>query len=51
MTTGVPLAPRVSGGELPPWSRADVAALLELHAAAGVLIDTRRTYDAVRRFR
>lgn len=36
-------------GPVPPWDRADVAAVLEIHAAWGELVDARRTYDQLTR--
>lgn len=45
---GVPLVAR-GGTALPSWSRVDVQVMLELHAALGELIRTRRSYDAGRR--
>lgn len=51
VATGVPLAPRGSTRELPPWGRADVAALLELREALDAVINTRRSYDAGQRQR
>ncbi len=51
VAAGVPLAPKSGGKELPPWDRADVTVLLELHRALGALIAARRTYDSERRRR
>lgn len=45
---GVPLVAR-GGTVLPSWSRVDVQVMLELHAALGELLRTRRSYDAGRR--
>lgn len=46
--TGVPLVAR--GGTVPPsWNHVDVLVMLELHAALGELLRTRRSYDAGRR--
>ena len=50
VAVGVPLEPGPQR-ELPPWSRAHVAALLELQEALAALIRTRRTYDSERRRR
>jgi hypothetical protein len=51
VASGVPLAPRGSNRDLPPWERAHVAAGLELQAALDDLIKTRKAYDSMRRQR
>ena len=47
---GVPIDPG-RPDKIREWSADDVAALQELHAALGEMLDTRRTWDGLRRRR
>lgn len=48
LAAGVPIDPGAPGA-VRNWTARDVAALRELHAALGDLLDTRRSWDARRR--
>ncbi len=51
LATGVPFAPKGPRRELVPWTRTDVATLMELRAALDAVINARRAYDSGRRHR
>lgn len=51
IATGVPLDPGTNPRHVNAWTRADIAAVLELHTALGEMIRARRAYDGLHRNR